>query len=245
MLARDPVEAVEQAKSFMAEHSLSDYCDRVARPGLIMAQKDFERGILEDDKGKVVRETIETLFDDIAHEHWLAKKEAHAAGIATTSKLPSIHREQLAPEWKAGGKLLAIGARSDLDEAGAAVIATLAQTHGIAARIGRPDELSAANIARLDLSDIALVCLSSVDIKTPAYIHYAARRLKGRAPQLRVLLGVWSAPDAHSLAALTESANADGAAASFHEAAVAIIAEATGGAVVAPHEAASEAASAA
>jgi predicted PurR-regulated permease PerM len=39
MLARDPVEAVEQAKSFMTRHSLADYCDEVARPALMLAQK--------------------------------------------------------------------------------------------------------------------------------------------------------------------------------------------------------------
>jgi predicted PurR-regulated permease PerM len=43
MLARDPIEAVEQAKLFMAKHSLSDYCDEIVRPALILAQKDVER----------------------------------------------------------------------------------------------------------------------------------------------------------------------------------------------------------
>jgi predicted PurR-regulated permease PerM len=42
MLARDPIEAVEQAKLFMAKHSLSDYCDEIVRPALILAQKDVE-----------------------------------------------------------------------------------------------------------------------------------------------------------------------------------------------------------
>ncbi len=60
MLAGDPVEAVEQAKAFMAQHSLVDYCDEVARPGLILAQKDVERGVLEDANRKIFHETIDT-----------------------------------------------------------------------------------------------------------------------------------------------------------------------------------------
>ena len=56
MLARDPIEAVEQAKLFMAKHSLSDYCDEIVRPALILAQKDVERGVLEKAKAKALCE---------------------------------------------------------------------------------------------------------------------------------------------------------------------------------------------
>src|SRR6516225_2721993 len=56
MLARDPVEAVEQANSFMAKHSLADYCDEVVRPALTMAKKDAERGVLEEGKTTILRE---------------------------------------------------------------------------------------------------------------------------------------------------------------------------------------------
>jgi hypothetical protein len=82
MLARDPVEAVEQAKSFMARHSLCDYCDEVIRPALMLALKDAERGILEEGNAKILRETVDCLFTDIAHEHWVTRKEAYAAILA-------------------------------------------------------------------------------------------------------------------------------------------------------------------
>jgi hypothetical protein len=36
MLARDPIERVERAKSFMAKHSLSDYCNEIARQALML-----------------------------------------------------------------------------------------------------------------------------------------------------------------------------------------------------------------
>jgi predicted PurR-regulated permease PerM len=227
MLARDPVEAVEQAKSFMAMHSLAGYCDEVARPGLILAQKDAERGLLEESNRRNMVETVEALFSDIAHEHWLAKKEAHASTLASVAKLPTLHQDQLASTWRSSKPLLVIGVYSELDAAAAAILATLAETHGISTRVERSEVLAAANLAKLDLSDTALICLCSVDIKTPARIHYAARRLKSRAPHAALLVGVCSATDEQAIAGLKDAVNADYTSCSFHEAATIILQEAT------------------
>jgi predicted PurR-regulated permease PerM len=226
MLARDPVEAVEQAKSFMARHSLSDYCDEVARPALMLAQKDVERGILEEDKTKILRETVDSLFADVAHEHWVARKEAHAAILASTAKLPNLDKDQLALNWRSEAALVSIGIRTELDEAAAVVLSTLVHVHGIASRIERPEALKAANLTKLDFTGVAMICLSSVDMKTPAHIHYAARRLKSRAPHAKLLLAVWSASDDKTLTSLKEAVNADYSARSFHEAALVILEEA-------------------
>ena len=114
MLARDPVEAVEQAKAFMARHSLADYCDDVARPALLLAQKDAERGVLEERNTKILRETVDSLSADIAHEHWVAKKEAHAAILAPAAKLPVLDKDQLALSWRSEAPLVLIGVRTEL-----------------------------------------------------------------------------------------------------------------------------------
>jgi predicted PurR-regulated permease PerM len=227
MLARDPVEAVEQAKSFMSKHSFSDYCDEIARPALILAQKDADRGVLENSKTKILCETVDSLFVDIAHEHWVSKKEAHAMSITATTKLPILERDQLSSNWRSEEPLLLVGVHSDLDEAAATILATLTEIHGVKARAERPEVLAAANVAKLDLSSTALICLSSIDMKTPAHVHYAARRLKSRAPHAKILLGVWSVADDKAFTDLKEAVNADYVARSFHQAAAVILEEAT------------------
>jgi predicted PurR-regulated permease PerM len=227
MLARDPVEAVEQAKSFMSKHSFSDYCDEIARPALILAQKDADRGVLENSKTKILCETVDSLFVDIAHEHWVSKKEAHAMSITATTKLPILERDQLSSNWRSEEPLLLVGVHSDLDEAAATILATLTEIHGVKARAERPEVLAAANVAKLDLSSTALICLSSIDMKTPAHVHYAARRLKSRAPHAKILLGVWSVADDKAFTDLKDAVNADYVARTFHQAAAVILEEAT------------------
>src|SRR6516225_10013646 len=74
VLANDPVNAIEHAKSFMVEHSISHYCDHVARPALALAHKDVERGLLESDKIKTFKAIVDGLFADIAHEYCALRK---------------------------------------------------------------------------------------------------------------------------------------------------------------------------
>jgi hypothetical protein len=224
---RDPIEAVEQAKTFMTMHSLSDYCDEIARPALILAQKDINRGVLEEDKTKVLCETVDGLFIDVAREHWISRKEAHAMSIATATKLPILEPELLSSRWRSKEPLLLVAVHSDLDKAAATVLATLTEIHGIKARVERLEALGATNLAQLDLSAAALVCLSSIELKTPAHIQHAAQRLRSRAPEAKVVLGVWSAADTAPLSDLQKAVNADYVARTFHEAAAIILKEAT------------------
>jgi hypothetical protein len=227
MLARDPIEAIEQAKSYMTTHSLSGYCDHVVRPALLLAQKDSERGILSDEKKIHMRQTVESLSADIAHEHWLAEREGHPLTSATAAELPFLNTDQLAPACRSAKPLLVIGARNELDQAAAAMFATLVEMHGVAARVERADMLAACNVANLDMSGVALMCVSSVDLKTPAHIHFAARRLRSRAPHAKLLLGLWSAKDDKVANELKDAVGADGVARTFHEAAAMILLEAT------------------
>jgi predicted PurR-regulated permease PerM len=228
MLARDPIEAVEQAKSFMGTHSLTDYCDSVARPALALARKDAERGVLEGDTLATFHNTVASLFADIAHEHWVLRRETRGDKERRPGSLPIVEADQLKTQWTTAAPLVSIGAHDDLDEAAAAVIATLAQTHGVPARVEKPRALTAAHLEELNLSDAVLVCLSCLDLKTPARIHFAARRIKTKAPHAKLMLGLWTATDDAVLATLKDAVNADHAVRTFHDAAVLILEEAIG-----------------
>lgn len=200
----------------------------IACPALTLAQKDAERGALDAGNLEVVRSTVEHLFADIAHEHRLLTKETGLAKEGRAASLPIIAKNQLASHWLAERPLVSMGVRSSLDEAAAEVIATLARTHGVELHVEKPGALSAAQLANLDLSGAALVCLSCLNTRTPAHIHYAARRVKNKAPHAKLLLGLWNATDDKELESLRQAAGADYAVKSFHEAAVIIQREATG-----------------
>jgi hypothetical protein len=91
-----------------------------------------------------------------------------------------------------------------------------------------PGAFAAAKLTSLDLSTAALICLSYFDYKTTARVRYAARRAKSRAPKAKLMLGLWTAPDA-SLEAIKKEVGADFVVNTLHDAATIILAEATGG----------------
>jgi predicted PurR-regulated permease PerM len=229
ILARDPAEAVEHAKSFMAAHSLSHYCDHVARPALALAHKDVERGVLEAERLEAFRTTAEGLFADITHEHWVLRKEKGwgAAKSMGVGSLPIVHADRLAASWRSEAPLVCIGAHSHLDGAAASAVAMLAETHGVRARVEPPSALAAANLAGLDLSGAGLVCLSYFDLKSPARAQYAARRIREKAPHAKLMLGFWTAADSSVLESMKAELNADYAVKDFHTAAAIILEEAT------------------
>jgi hypothetical protein len=90
-----------------------------------------------------------------------------------------------------------VAGRGQLDEAAAAMLAQLIQKHGLGARVVSHDAVSRANIARLDLQGVGMICISYLDIRgNPAHLRYLLRRLRQKAPGTPLLVGLWPAEDA-------------------------------------------------
>jgi predicted PurR-regulated permease PerM len=228
MLSNDPFAVVEHAKVFMARHSLSHYCDLVARPALALAHKDVERGFLGSEKLETFRASVEGLFADIVHEYRALRRDFSGKKETQTQNLPILRPDELIGAWRSKAPLVAVGTHTDLDGAAASMLAMVASTHGVPAGVLLPSTLSAANLADLELSDAALVCLSYFDCKTPARIQYAARRAKTKAPNAKIMLGLWTATDS-VLETVRADVGADFAVNTLHDAATIILSEASGG----------------
>jgi hypothetical protein len=90
MLARDPIEAAEQAQSFLKEKPLTAYYDEVLLEGLKLAQADAERGLLDEDRLERIRDAVAEIVDDLGdHED---KPGAKRMPRATHSRSQSSRR---------------------------------------------------------------------------------------------------------------------------------------------------------
>jgi hypothetical protein len=228
MLSNDPLEVVEHAKAYMAEHSLSHYYDQVARPALALAHKDVTRGVLDDEKVETFTAAVESLFADIVLEYADVPKDAEGTGAEAEAHLPVLTPDDLVGAWRSEAPLVSIGTHSRLDGVAASMVATLATVHGVGARVHAPGAFAAGKLTSLDLSTAALICLSYFDFKTTARVRYAARRAKMRAPQAKIMLGLWTAPDA-ILEQIKLEVGADFVVNTLHEAATIILDQATAG----------------
>ena len=209
MLARDPVEAAEQARNFLKQKPLLAYYDEVLVPGLRLAQADAERGLLDDERTLRIRDAVAEIIDDLStHEDKVeraapdepaSEEERPLAKINETEESLKKDATSLPEQWRTKQPVLCIPGLGLLDEAVALMVAQLIERDGIGARVEQADALSVSRIFTLDTKDVALVCLCYVESATSAQVRYALRRLRRKAPDAFILvtmLGAFNTTDA-------------------------------------------------
>jgi predicted PurR-regulated permease PerM len=223
MLARDPVEAAEQAEKFLKDKPLIAYYDEVLIEGLRLAQADAERGLLNSERMLCIRDAVAEIVDDLgAHEDKVeplpevgsdadssADADTPLAQLSKIEEQPSSSTRQLPEQWRTQKPVLCIPGLGLLDETVALMVAQLVERQGIGARAEQADALSMARIFSLDTKDVALVCLCYVENATPAQIRYAIRRLRRKAPSAFILVSLVGAADGLDSDAVREFANVE------------------------------------
>jgi hypothetical protein len=242
VLAGDSAEAAYQAELALKDEPLASYLDDVGLKGLQLAERDFERGALDEENLKRIHSTVKEIMEDLADfepRRWFRKMEpvekkedAEEAqtGLASLSSmaeadeepLPILEPADLAPGWEEEGSVLCIGGRTPLDEAAAAMLAGLLNKHGLKAGVAESGAVSAGNIISLEAAKAKLVCLSFLCIgSSSAQVRYLVRRLRRILPSgSMILVGCWTDDAAGApVKALKETVEADSYATSFHQAA--------------------------
>ncbi|MHB2169778.1 AI-2E family transporter [Alsobacter sp. R-9] len=175
MLARDPIEAADQAEDFLAEgHPVAAYYDGVAIPGLLLAQADLARGALDDTRVVCIREAVGDLVADL---HDPDPDQAKA------------EEDQPAPSPPA---VLCLGGRHAIDEAAAVMVGDALSQAGIAGV--RAGGLAAGRRPeRPGPAALAVVCY--LDTSAAGHVRYAIRRLRRQLPDVPVVLVAFDATE--------------------------------------------------
>lgn len=220
MLAGDPDEVVDLAEQMLKTRSLSSYYDEVALKGLQLAANDYARGVLTGPQLVNIKEAAQAVVDDFeSHTDEEPPSDAQPESPAGTAVAPaapaglsraerdlpkgepvpiqSPPAEDLAPIWRGDAPILCIAGRGPLDEATSSMLAQLLRKHGLGGRVIPHADVARDRIAALDVSGVAMICISYLDIKgNPAHLRYLIRRLRARMPDRPILVGLW--PSEHA-----------------------------------------------
>ncbi|WP_207178216.1 AI-2E family transporter [Methylobacterium indicum] len=211
MLADDPDEAQELAEAILAQCSLSSYYDEVALKGLQLAATDARRGVLTESQLDRIRVGIAQLIEDLSDRDDVAPetKPTLAGRLLSGSRdeevpceaapaVPDAPAPDALPEdWRREGAVLCVAGRGPLDEAASMMLAQLLEKHGFGTRVVPFEDVTRSQIGALDAGDARMVCISYLEISgTPAHLRYLVQRLRRRAPDAQVLVGLWPADDA-------------------------------------------------
>jgi hypothetical protein len=206
-LSGDAAEATYEAELCLSDQSLESCLDQVVLPALKIAERDAQRGLLDDAQAAKITDTVKEMLDNLADfepRRWFfarskrAPADEESSGVASLAAaedgeddeaLPVLERAELAPGWAVDEPVICIAGRSKLDEAAAAILTEVLKKRGLGARSLGPEALSAAHIASLASVEGKLVCLSYLGLgSSTAHVRYLVRRLRRILPQGTVIL---------------------------------------------------------
>ncbi len=104
MLARDPVEASEQARKFLKEKPLLAYYEDVLLEGLKLAAADAERGLLDPERTLLIRDAVADIVDDLSDHK--DNPEPAREGVAEAEESPGETAHELAGQGRTGKRAL-------------------------------------------------------------------------------------------------------------------------------------------
>ncbi|MGH7118408.1 MAG: AI-2E family transporter [Acetobacteraceae bacterium] len=206
MLTGETDEAVEQAELLLQDRALSSYYDEVALKGLRLAANDSLRSVLTQVQLERIRATIGALIRDLddaddADPHPPGGKDAPITPPRAEMALPkrpapegtASPPAQRPPGWRSEAPILCVSGRGPLDMAASEMLAQLLDKHGLGACVVDHEAVSRTAIRHLDVSGVAMVCISYLELTgSPSHLRYLMRRLRLYLPTQKLLIGLWS-----------------------------------------------------
>jgi len=191
LLAGDVLESAARAEEALETAYLSDFYQEVGIPALLLAQNDFDRGVLSEMQEERISKASLRLVDALQPVLSEELDELSAGGAA-----PGEDEGRARPAPDATGKRVVVtGGRSRLDDAAAAMLGQAIAALGVEVRtLSRGDLATASNLAFGDDTPtcVMLNFLNSSPARASLLI---VRRLKRALPKTRVGVIVWHPED--------------------------------------------------
>ena len=143
MLTGDPIEAIEEARTFLKEGTVLAYYEEILLGALRLAEADAARGRLDDERLEKIHETVSEVIEDIGSHTAAKTKEIDSA--QATDKVVKIDARKL------GKSVFCVPGLGRLDDCVALVVADVLKREGFNARISGVD-------TEIDNADTICVC---------------------------------------------------------------------------------------
>jgi predicted PurR-regulated permease PerM len=196
MLAGDPIEASQQAQTYLEGASLEDYYDTILLSGLRLAEADASLGRLDGERIERVLATVREVVDDLETHEDRPVSDAPAADLrsdlARLEPIADIEAQpiQLLEKWRQPGAIMCIPGSSKLDEAATLVVVQLLHRRGLGAVAETADAMSISRFFSLDLSQASAFCICYVGKPSDAMIQYTVRRLSKKSRDGRIFIAM-------------------------------------------------------
>lgn len=192
LLVGDTVESTLRAEELLEDEFITDFHKDVGIPALMLAQADYERGVLSQEQLTRFADTADHMLAEldqfVADELTAANGTIAAQSDGDTIAATTVSNTDLPG---AGRRLAILGGRTRLDDVAAAMLSQAAASDGAEVTILSHADLTPSRFAKFAALDASSVILNFLDTSPSRASLLHIRRLKRAAPHLRVGLVVW------------------------------------------------------
>ncbi|MGC2811579.1 MAG: AI-2E family transporter [Bradyrhizobium sp.] len=191
MLTGDPIEAIEQARSFLKKGSVEGYYEEIVLGALKLAAADAALGRLDDARLENIHQTVSEIIEDLGSQKRPAEQKLPQQGDSP----PSSNDFDMEAR-KLGRPVFCIPGLGRLDDCAALVVADFLKRRDVFARTA-----TAPTAIKADAADTICVCF--LEEVTEARTDFTRRKLSRQAPSAEVVVCLLGAtveqngPDAH------------------------------------------------
>lgn len=203
LLADNPDEVLEKAEALLSDRTLLDYYESVMLPALKLAVADEARGMISRARAAQMAHSLLQVIGDL-RDHQDVERPVRPQGASSTD---SPERLRVAASTRV---VACVAGRGAFDDAVSAMLCQVLERAGLPTRAVRHADVSRDNIAQLDLTDVAVVVLSYLDMDgASAHLRYLVKRLRHHAPDAAIVVGLWPGAEATTDADAREAIGAD------------------------------------
>jgi predicted PurR-regulated permease PerM len=188
MLTGDPIEAIEQARSFLKEGSVQNYYEEILLGALRLAEADAALGRLDDTRLENIHQTVSEIIEDLA-AHEASKATGLRAQIVAKGGIANIDQDEL------GQSVFCIPGLGRLDDCAALLVADVLKRQGIVAR-------TAGATTAIETDAAGTICVCFLENVTEARTDFTRRKLSRQAPSAKVVVCLLA--QTHETQAVTE-----------------------------------------
>jgi GAF domain-containing protein len=152
---------------------------------LRLAENDRQRSTTDINYRRLVADTAISVVREVAD---------HVSETAASEDEDAENQGRAGSAEEPPATVLCLSGRTELDLAASEMVAQVLDEQGIGTRVLPPIAVSQGALGQLDLAGVEVVCLSYLHPQPQVYARYVCRRLRRRAPHLRLVACLWNLP---------------------------------------------------
>ena len=192
LLVGDTVESTLRAEEILEDEFIADFHRDIGIPALLLAQADYERGMLSQDQLIRFADTAEHLLNELDQVVDEELTSPHPAPMVQTDGDTNTSDTDIQPDLAgAGHQIVVLGGRTRLDDVAAGMFAQAAASDGANVRVFSHTDLTPRKFAGVTGLEAGCVLLNFLDTAPSRASLLHIRRLKRAAPHMRVGVILW------------------------------------------------------